>query len=146
MRALEAAWFESVSTRAGVPHAPPTKRETNGWTTPPSLFRYTSAAELSGATSMSGLALSIRFDGPSTATPGKIAADAGTAPPRAAVRASTAVSFLFMPLRTGASQGDLGVLRASLAQGGVQRLVHELVRASVLLAAHRADGPLVEAP
>src|SRR5262245_29256904 len=78
----DAALPEPVSTRLGVLHAPFTSHETNGWFTALTLFRYTSAAELSGATSTSGCVVWIVFDGPSTAAPGKIAPFAGAASSR----------------------------------------------------------------
>src|SRR5215210_4111373 len=124
MRGFEAATAEPVSTRCGAPQVPLVKRETNGWFTPPSLFRYTSAAELSGATSMSGLAVSIRLEGPSTAVPGRIAAVAGAAATRAAARATA----------------------AALSECFIEGLVDEFVRSEVLFATHRADGPFVETP
>src|SRR4051812_43739493 len=117
----EAAFGEPVSTCCGAPQAPPVKRDTNGWLIPPMAFRYTSAAELSGATSTSGLAVSIRFDGPSTATPGRIAALAGVA----------------------AKSQTTGI---ALSQFFIEGLVHEFVGAGVLLALHGPDGPFVETP
>src|SRR4051794_39687961 len=123
MRGKELMTLESGSTRCGELQAPFRKRDTNGWACPSSLFRYTSAAEPSGATSTSGLAvLSIEFDGPSTVAPGRIAPCAG------------------------AAKASRGSSASALSQCLIQCLVHEFVRSGVLLPADRADRPPVETP